>query len=1128
MNLRFALQCIWFFLPLAGLHEALAGEREDQFAKAIQNTGTKHNFNGQLMTEDMDHGYKIDYGHYVAPQKIITVSFVSFDTKEQMEQYHQLADAFKKAAQEIYSSLPQTKISKHKIDGIAVTETDTKKAALKSRAYNTESPANRTVSFHPSAKEMITVSCIGGGNPVPIAKTLIEELRLNGLLGIVEEAETFEIKVSAKGFLPKSTTFTSATFSPTRFSLSGKILDDNNRPINGAKIDVTSHSEVTFSDMNGTYSLSIDFDGGSKPYPVTADFTLEPITTDIVIKASVNDTLLVPEEIDLNIRATDKKDKPIKGTVDLIVSSPFAAAKEAKGKLDHTGTWNTKLSTQLPGQIDTIPLSKEALRVQVAITVTPADGGQVGNKIINVPLNLALITGETTGPDMKGREESEPPNIAKTVPAIIVDRWKGKDGSFRVLVHPLHPTRLIKKTKWELAWSDANRLPLELPITQPIEAGAIIELGKIDLLTPEEHQQRLIQTLIGFSNAMGLTSTELQRFHKAINRLRFQYGSTHSVPSFRDNFFDDSGIVHIPGSENEYWGKNLQESNSSDDAAYEIIAHELGHFMHHHIVERYSYRNICYNDVATGDHNTWHLEPGVETSKQPYLSFSENTADFFGVLFREFWKAFQPHIGDSRYFQKEGYFHEFDSDEKAMACLSSGLKGYQIEGIQTRFLNVFYGEDMKKRPTRVMNDYLNSMLLYMDTKTYLKGNLANRPARTIYQWVYSKLTIPGAMGHRDILSLAGRYKVNKLDPVPTASPVYKQKEVVFYVDGKKVDFGRYQVTSALYSNRLKLVEGMVAIDLSDGTTRRTCILNAPCEIRLKSHTEIEVFAGIISVDFPATIHTPGGTVKPKGTVVQVEVDPQATTTIRVLEGKAEIKSISDQSTILEESNAIDLSPDGRIGTPQPIQVDQWLEPITPNIVMPTIEQKHLPAQPNWLEPLSRIPGWAKIVLGFWTFLILTTAAFLFRYVIAAILFCPIIALSISLLGRSFLATSAINETDWLTYFISPWRMVADYGDWIPVAAWLLGAIFAGLWIRDGLCGWISGIFYPVLPWLIVVLRVHNIDASNFSGWHTEFSSFSSALPNLGLLIALCMLGSLLGAFFGPRKRQRNKEKTQVS
>lgn len=1126
MNYKFSFKLISFFLFIAlFLPKCFSSNREDAFSRAIEKTAELHSFNGELSLTRKKIGITISYHHSLNKDEAVVISYMSFDTKEQAQAFNQLVEVFGKAAEEMYDNAPKTKISKMKLESVNLKFSEFPKCKLHSPIYNTDvdCPRTRYLYFSPSPTDIIRVHSIGDIDPTPIMVTLIKEMKAEGILGETK-TERFNVSVTAKGFKEINTYFESNNFKPNKFSLKGKIVDKENKPILGAEINISNYNKSVITDVNGYYSISISFEKGSKPFDVNGNFTLVSLTGNIKTIFNINSVLPAPGETVLEIKSTSDG-LPFEGKVQISTdSSPFVSVQLTEGKLDKDGTFKTPVDIKIPDNIENLSISEKDLNVLFKVTVFPADGGKSSLETINIPLNLSLITGITTGPDMKPRNEKEPPSIADTSKEMVVGQVLGQNGEFKILVHPNHPNSGKQKKRWEIVWSEANRLPLELPLSQNPEPGQVINLGKIDLLTPDEHVIRLKKVLSDFGKAMPLTLDEQNRFQKAVARLNFQDGTSRTVPSFQDNFFDDSGVVYVPGNKFEYWGKNLLESNISDDPAYEIIPHEMGHFIHHNIVERYSYRNICYNKSSTGTHNTWNLEQGVSFTKLPYISFSENTADFFALLFRNFWVNSSPEIKDSLYFKKKGYLHEFEDDTKPFECLSKGIKGYQLEGIQTRFLSVYYGKKTLTQPANVMNDYLNTMLLYMDTKTFTTGSLTNRPARTISQWAYTKSQLPGAIGHSDAISLATRYKVNHLEPEPTASPVFKQKEVEFYIDENKVDFGSYQVSPALYDNRLKLTKGMVGIDLSDFNTRRTLIMKAPCEIKIMSRTQIIVYKGLVSIDFQTELLTPGGKVKPIGTVIQVLVKDNGNTLINVLKGKAQIETTAGDLKEIDLAQSVELNANGTLGTITTCQPEKLFAQILPDVQLPKIVQSDK-ISGNTLninelkKQISKFPWWALLIALMLSIGLLITLIYLLRFVIIALLIAPIFSSLLLFCGRLLLRSNNIEQMDFLTHLFSPFTVFQTNMDWLPAISWLLGAFFAGLLLNGGIKGFLSGLLFPIIPLFFYNLHSGFQIQENFHSFFNFLFQSSKITPkDIFTLVFIAAMGGFIGGLLSPRKK----------
>lgn len=1097
---------------------------KDAFYRAIQKTGETHSFNGKITLTEEKAGYQIDYLNQGGQNSSMAIKYMKMDTKEQLDAFWIMVEGFSKMGTEIYDNLPPTKKGKKIIEGIEVKTTDFPKCTLKNDMYSVESPRSRSMRFQPSDTDLILVTGIGDQNPNAVTTTLIQQLNKEGLLGQVPLGERFDISINADGYLKTSTYFHSGDFDPNQFVLQGEIKNkDDNKPIEGAKIILASPHTTSISDSNGYYRLDVKFTEGSKPFKIDSDFDLEPIATELKIELSTEKILPAPGNTPLKVAVLALDGKPIKGRVSLeIKDNPLASFTTNTGRLDTKGVFNTSIKTNIPTDIPSLLKSPESLQVTIEATIFSEVYNKEYSKILTVPLNLAVITGLTTGPDMQPRKEKEPPSIDGIGNAMRISQSHDENGNFYVLVHPLHPLSGKKVEKWSLVWSDRNRLPLSLPLENLPESGAIIDVGKVDLLTPEEHIKRLKEVLIAFAHAMPLTVDEQSRIQKAIGRLGIQYGSTNAVPFFKDHYFDDSGTINIPGDKEIYWGSNLKPNH--DDAAYEILPHEIGHFIHHHIVERYAFRNVCYNKMVTGEHETWKLNPNIFDFKRPYVSFSENTADFFAILFRNFWVKHSPKIKESLYFKRNGYLHEFESDEKAMDCIARGIPGYKQEGVQTRFLRVFYGAAVVDKSPDVMSDYLNTMLLYMDTKTYATSNLTNRPARTISKWAYTKLMIPTSLGHADVLALASRYRVNNLEPVATASPVYKEKEVAFFVDDKLVDFGHFQVSSALYDQRLKLTKGMVGIDLSDFKNLRNLIMKAPCEIRIKSKTEIEVYQGIVSVDFPADLITPGGKVTPKGTITWVEVSTSGTTQVKVLDGQVNILTNTGKNRTLKEGQASSFDKDGSLGAKNNCQPKELYDLMLPDVDFPIVATvDKVPEKENLQNTFLQLPKWAIIILVLVAVLIAIAFLYIVRRYIAALIIAPSVALSLLVLGRLALKPDYVDAFDFFTHLMSPWEAFQSYGDWLSAVSWLIASVLAGLMLKSGIKGFIGGLFFQLIPLLYLYFSTGMSMPNDLKSAINSIGVFFQNDPeNIIVLLSITAIGGLIGGVLRPEKTAHTK------
>jgi len=799
----------------------------------------------------------------------------------------------------------------------------------------------------------------------------------------IKEGVSFSVLAEKDGYVSASVTVDTGGVSPSSIIVTGNVLDAQGNPVQGAKVSIASLKETGVTDATGQFSLSAETEGDS-PFSTSVTLILQTPTSGVTVTFEHQVPLPVSEDSTIKIVAKDDKGNPVReGRVVLKWTLPdFVITPVTEANLDSDGTLIVPIQVGLPSNLGSMLLEPSSLQVRVDVEVTPEDGGEPGSASLIVPLNLSIIIGTTVGPDMKPRPEKNPPSLSAALQSLVAARWEDDSGKFRLLVYPFHPLKYEQPKEWGLAWSDEDRLPLQFPILEAPQPGEVMDVGLIDVLTPDEHMNRIRQVAAEFFAAMPLTASEQSGVQNALRRIVFVDGGVSNVPYFTNNFTGDSGIIHIPGTAKEYWSQNLSVDN---DAAYEIIPHELGHFAHHDLVEQFSYINMCYNKLSTGTHTTWATEPGQLPVKLPYISFSESTADFFAVLFRNFWEAHHPEIEDSPYFKRLGYLQEFDNDEKAMDVLARLEPGYMVEGVQTRFLLSFYGSAAKTGPSAVFSDYLNTMLLYMDRPQGWLGSLVNRPARTIYQWVETKQLLPGAFGPTDVMAAAVRYRlIPGAPPAPTACAAYGENAVRIRLDGEEVDFSRFPVVAVAFDSQIEVTQGILSIDLSGMDIRRTLTVKAPAELVLKSRTEVDVLVGLIGTDFPVTVVTPGGKVTPIGTVVQINVEENGSTSVDTLEGSVQVTSNTGDVMVLEAGQSIGMSSSGILTAISTCKPAELLAELLPNVELPPIPETEpepgTAVAEGGQQQGSAFPWWALFGLVLFILLVVVTLMWWLRRV----------------------------------------------------------------------------------------------------------------------------------------------------
>jgi hypothetical protein len=752
----------------------------------------------------------------------------------------------------------------------------------------------------------------------------------------ISEGVQFTLRVEAPGYESAESTRFTQDYDPSSIDIWGYVLDAQGAPIPYATVTLVDLGEYVQTDEDGFYQLYVPTEG-TRPYEENLDWTLIASITGADVAVELPDILSLPEETPLTLTVSDQNGQPFKdGNVTLILVEPdrpsFAALEQEQARLDQNGKFSTRLFLGDP--LDYPYVCDTPLKVVLEVTVMDQSGANVlAQARIERPLNLALIHGVTVGPDMQPRaEEFEPdlspyapgtPRLVELAQELFVAHERDDQGDFCVLVHALRPGTLRQPPDdvWQLKWSVLDHLPLYYPLPQPPQPGQKLELGKIDVLTPEEHEQRLKSLVEAFIREMPLISSARSDALNGLNNVVFEYNSTGSVPYFQDSFTSFGGTIVTPHSKEEYWGLNLV---NGEDAAYVIMLHEMGHFLHHTLVERHNYLHVCYNKLATGSHETWQAPTGKSETGQMYLSFAESAGDFYAYVAYQYWEQKQPEIKASVYFQREEYLPEFESDDKALAVLGAGTPGYKVEGVQTRFLRAYYGERTTTSPVWVYSDYLATMLIYMD----VANSWVRRPARTIQQWAQTKQT-------RDarVTAMASRYQL-VANPVPVVMPTSTSLSPLVRVGDQTLDFSDFPVQEVPLGVEIEVQSGMANLDMSTNTQRRNLYLRQGTVVVLHADGAVEVKKGLVGADFSVTVKTPTAQVTSAGTMFTVEVGESGETRVQTLQGQVQVQGNAGGSQTLSAGQQVAVSAGGVLGGVSTFDVETTRQELSPAPEMP--------------------------------------------------------------------------------------------------------------------------------------------------------------------------------------------------
>ena len=1029
--------------------------------------------------------------------------------------------------------------------------------------YNSEVHGVSTEWYESGQKKQIRISCAGREYPNGAWSTRWKTWDQNGKVTYqipaevikeipcwdeikdeLEEVEFFEIKVlvEAPGHDPVKDSVFCKTHEPSQILLEGIVLDQDKNPVSGAVVSLVGFKQQTTTNASGQYRIEAQAQG-AKPFSASLPITMNRLSQAGNITIKCGDVIPVPGTFPLTIKAIGQDGQPIKGarvSVSVESNQPLSflyPTEQPNFLTDSQGGATIGLTCRTPGTMDYTSLEELPLVAKLVCRVEDIRSRKLlAEASITRPFNMSRIHGVTVGPDMTGRSEGQAPLLGTLAPfeeggfsaplakSLLLDRDNNSQGDFWLLVHPLNPKTMtpIKQDLWKLDWTGMARLPMAYHLKKSPKVGEQLELGKIDLLSPDEHEQRFRKIVEQFIQAMPLTATAKASALKGLPNVKWTYNASGEVPVFQDNMLEYGGNIATPGKPDQYWGRNPVRT---DDAAYVIMLHELGHFLHHTLVERHFYMNCLYNKIATGDHKTW-VSLQKDLVRGMHLSFTESQADFFAVLAQNFWASTQPEIIDSVYFKNKQYLPQFENDDRAMQALNNGEHGYLVEGIQTRFLTAYYQSRVQTEPVWVYSDYLKTMLEYGTVSREVA--IMQRPARTMRSWIYTKYKVHG---EESIYGLASRYRLLFGDPEATLMPTHPTQNNRVLIQGKLVDFKLFPVARVPFGSEIEVLEGTMDIDLSSQKQRRTLFLSPGTKITLKSREEVAVHSGLIGADYSVLLITPQATVKPKGTVVTVEVKPDGSTEIKTLEGVAEIHLSNRQEPDLIAGQSVDISPEGVPGEIKSFDTTAALNQFSAPFDMPfNLDEMSKPGKGDWLGDLKNKlpkvpPMWyvlgALVVIPVVLILLFAMGAgmwYLRRFFVAIPLGMILFFSFVFIFHLFFDFQSDVSQesnSGILLLSVKPYSAWSENQDWIPMSAWILSCLVIGAVARGGIRGMFACIIFIVIIWAIAYPQAMFFEWTKGQAWMDLGKGFyQDRLPDLvTMFLIACVGGGLSGYVF---------------
>ena len=636
--------------------------------------------------------------------------------------------------------------------------------------------------------------------------------------------------------------------------------------------------------------------------------------------------LPVPGELALVVSAVDGAGKPLRlARVEATLEAPrprFVKLDRGAGatfdRLDAAGRWEAKLVVREPKPLDDyVELAELPLSVTLAVTLKTDGGDVLAYKRWTRPLNLALFHGVTLGPDLKPRDAAAA-SAQPSISFVAEDRHPG--GAFALLASPLSRARLAHDPTFAgpaatlaVFWPDDTPLWVEVPSPAP---GARYDLGELDVLSVAEHEARIREVVARFVRAMPLTPAIRDRTLTQLAGVPFVYDPAAGDTVFREERLGPGRVI-VGEPAATFWGRYTTGN-------FLNALHELGHFMHHTLVERHPYWSFKYGRHRGHGHNTWSPaaveEDAYAATNRRFTSFTEATADLFALLALIQWRADVPDITRSVYYRFD-WLGEYADDAGALKALAAHPRGDEVEGVQARFLVALYGRAVDTDPAAVFTDYYATMAQFAEDLDNLEWYMPGAAARTIDRWIWAKAhndSVVGVPVTGDPFLLASRYRLLDAPPIPTLSQlgVGARLRVGDGAAARELRFDATPVAEVPLNTPLTVRAGTVVADLSTAAERRIVRLAAGTEVVIRGPGLIALRVGQLTALDGVTVVTPTALLQPKGTFFSATVAEDGATEVVTHRGQVQVDGRTAAAPIVVAAGmALAVDPTGVPATP---------------------------------------------------------------------------------------------------------------------------------------------------------------------------------------------------------------------
>ncbi len=601
--------------------------------------------------------------------------------------------------------------------------------------------------------------------------------------------------------------------------------------------------------------------------------------------------------------------------------------------IDSAGNARFNVTVREPSDDDFASPASIPLQVTFKATVSVAGTEHIlTEKELTIPMGMILFTGKTSGPGFKPRNEISAPDLFP-VTYQILNKTSHKGEFYILFNYALYKKEMEKKrqyakrtgTKFDgnslklmLKWPGNCSIPLKyhLPdsVLKTLKPGVKIVLGaqgNFDLLTPEEHERRIKKYVEAFAVDLPLNEERKSYLFTKLDKLRFNYNAKNiAAPSFSGNL-NNEPVINIPAGKEEFWGENF---NTSDQPAYALVFHVMGHFLHQVLVlNNHGYYHFLAGKCS-GSKNLYKGQEGkqeyfVDTAE--YVAFDEAGADFFTVLLYNYLKKNNPLFFEKSIYSHKGYVDHF-TDFNKFKSVQKKYSPWLVSGPQTAFLTQYYGDSCISNPVWVYHDFLWNMLHFAE-QTRGAG-----PASVIGQWILSKhIDFKSKTSNgNDPNTVAAQYGLLRKNGKILIIPRTGFDKAELTVDNTHIrGFGQIPAVAVSEASQIAFGKGHFIVLIPSADTILMVEADSASKLKVEKGNRLVFLSGTFFIDAPVNFNTALAAFYPTGNDITLSILPKQTWVFNKT-GSLKIVSEKDEA-VVPAGYATFISKKGKIKKPKP-------------------------------------------------------------------------------------------------------------------------------------------------------------------------------------------------------------------